>query len=326
MKQINVVIALRGLAALSVALFHIVNAPMGFVEDETVRSIFVRGASGVQVFFIISGLVIPLSLIKSNFQFKLLGRFMLKRTIRIEPTYLAMIALSMAFIAFREVVLNDGGLAFPSLLTLFYNVTYMVPFVGGEWINAVFWTLGVELQYYLLIALIWPLAKSLDARTVLLLPVLGVLGNEIIDGAFVLHWLHFFNVGIILALFRCNKLSTRLFWLAQFATIIGIYWNFSLFYATLASLTLAVVFLFPDRSGGSFLQFLGKQSYSLYLIHGLVGCSAINILMRFVEFSAPWEYFVAVLLALGLSIVAAQLMFWCIERPTMRWSKGIDLQ
>lgn len=326
MKQISIVIALRGFAALSVAIFHIVNAPIGFVEDETVRSIFVRGASGVQVFFIISGLVIPLSLIKSNFQFKLLGRFMLKRTIRIEPTYLAMIALSMAFIAFREVVLNDGGLAFPSLLTLFYNVTYLVPFVGGEWINAVFWTLGVELQYYLLIALVWPLAKSLDARTVVLLPVLGVVGAELIDWAFVLHWLHFFNVGIVLALFRCNKLSKRLFWIAQAATILGIYWNFSLFYAILASLTLAVVFLFPDKSGGSFLQFLGNQSYSLYLIHGLVGCSTINILMRFVEFSAPWEYFVAVPLALGLSILAAQLMYLSIERPTMRWSKEIDLQ
>ena len=71
------------------------------------------------MFFIISGLVIPLSLIRTNFQINRLGRFMLKRTIRIEPTYLAMIALSMGFIALREFLLQDGGIAFPSARDFF---------------------------------------------------------------------------------------------------------------------------------------------------------------------------------------------------------------
>ncbi len=119
MNNIRVVVALRGVAALTVALFHIVCAPMGFMEDLAIRSLFLKGASGVQMFFIISGLVIPLSLIRTNFQINRLGRFMLKRTIRIEPTYLAMIALSMGFIALREFLLQDGGIAFPSARDFF---------------------------------------------------------------------------------------------------------------------------------------------------------------------------------------------------------------
>ena len=120
--------ALRGLAALGVAMFHIINSPTGFETNPTARSLAGHGAHGVQVFFVISGLVIPLSLLRKKYRIKSFGRFFLKRAVRIEPTYVAFIAISLLWIAFRELLFRDGGIPFPTLRTILYNVLYLVPF------------------------------------------------------------------------------------------------------------------------------------------------------------------------------------------------------
>ena len=44
--QIPVIGALRGVAALAVALFHIINSPTGFETNEAVRRVVVNGAHG----------------------------------------------------------------------------------------------------------------------------------------------------------------------------------------------------------------------------------------------------------------------------------------
>jgi len=326
MNNIRVVVALRGVAALTVALFHIVCAPMGFMEDLAIRSLFLKGASGVQMFFIISGLVIPLSLIRTNFQINRLGRFMLKRTIRIEPTYLAMIALSMGFIALREFLLQDGGTAFPSARDFFLNVTYLVPFFDAEWINAVFWTLGVELQYYLLIAMVWPLANKLSHPIwLLLLPLLGVLGREYTTNEFITHWVQFFNIGIVLALYLTHRINRKVFLVVEVICLGCVFYGWDLFYASLATATLAVIYIFPQKTGGRVFQFIGKQSYSLYLIHGLTGCTTVNLAMRFIPMDHGWQKVVVVLLAVVVSLISAQLLFLLVERPTMNRSKRINL-
>lgn len=326
MQNIRVVVALRGVAAMAVALFHIVCAPTGFMEDPAIRSLFVKGASGVQMFFIISGLVIPLSLIRTNFEINRLGRFMLKRTIRIEPAYLAMIALSMGFIALREFLLQDGGIVFPTARDLFMNVTYLVPFFDAEWINEVFWTLGVELQYYLLIAMVWPLARKLShPNWLLLLPLLGLLGREFTSSEFITHWVQFFNIGIVLALYLTQRINRKAFWTVEVLCLGCILWDWNLFYASLATLTLATIYIFPQKSGGRVFQFIGAQSYSLYLIHGITGCTTVNLAMRFFPMDHDWQKVVVVLLAVGVSVISAQFLYLLVERPTMIRSKRITL-
>lgn len=326
MKNIRIVVALRGLAALAVAVFHIVNAPIDFVKDTDVRSFFVKGTSGVQMFFIISGLVIPLSLIRMKFKISRFGRFMLKRTIRIEPTYLAVITFSFVFVGVRQFLLNDGGLLFPSMLDVFLNITYLVPFFEADWINPVFWTLGVELQYYLLIALMWPLAKKLNHPVwVFLLPVLGLLGSNYTGGDFMTHWLQFFNIGIILALHLTNRIGNKIFWVAELICLGCILLHWNLFYASLAACTLGAIVLFPQKSGGKILQFIGEQSYSLYLIHGFVGCTTVNLAMRFLILNHVWQKIAVVIIALLVSLAAAQVLYLLVEQPTMKKSKRINL-
>jgi peptidoglycan/LPS O-acetylase OafA/YrhL len=83
--------ALRGAAALSVAWFHLTNTFAG-----ASREAGAAGWLGVDCFFVISGFVIPLSLHRAGHGLAQFPAFMAKRLIRIEPPYLASLALVVA--------------------------------------------------------------------------------------------------------------------------------------------------------------------------------------------------------------------------------------
>ncbi len=70
--------ALRGLAALAVAWSH-----FSWTNPHWVVSLGGLGAHGVDVFFVISGFIIPYSLHTSAYSIRDFGRFMVRRLIRL---------------------------------------------------------------------------------------------------------------------------------------------------------------------------------------------------------------------------------------------------
>ena len=62
-KEISVINTLRGIAALVVCLYHFVCTTTDYIESQIILDIFSFGKKGVQIFFIISGIVIPLSML-----------------------------------------------------------------------------------------------------------------------------------------------------------------------------------------------------------------------------------------------------------------------
>ncbi|MCX7728534.1 MAG: hypothetical protein N2203_03595 [Bacteroidia bacterium] len=67
-STVPVIISLRAVAALSVLLYHILITISGILDNSFFRYVFDYGQKGVQVFFTISSVVIPLMLIKTNYQ------------------------------------------------------------------------------------------------------------------------------------------------------------------------------------------------------------------------------------------------------------------
>jgi peptidoglycan/LPS O-acetylase OafA/YrhL len=68
-EYITIINSLRGLAALGVCVFHLVCFTPYPINNIALYDFFFYGKKGVEVFFIISGIVIPLSLYK--YQYKL---------------------------------------------------------------------------------------------------------------------------------------------------------------------------------------------------------------------------------------------------------------
>ena len=88
--RVAVVNALRGLAALWVAWYHVT----GLLQPESslLATLGRYGFMGVQVFFVVSGFVIPYALHRAHYELPQFPRFLAKRLLRLHPPYLAVVA------------------------------------------------------------------------------------------------------------------------------------------------------------------------------------------------------------------------------------------
>lgn len=167
LDRIEVVHSLRGLAALSVALYHFCWGNASFAAPPMLKAITSHGWLGVQVFFVISGFVLPYSLWRAGYKLSPsnFGRFVLKRVVRLDPPYFAVIVLVLILAFASTLVPGFRGEPFHfDLEQTVLHVGYLNGLAGAPWLNPVFWTLAIECQFYLLIAVIFPLTISRRQR------------------------------------------------------------------------------------------------------------------------------------------------------------------
>lgn len=100
---------MRGLAALAVVLFHAVEGKhiplLQAAMPSWCESLIRHGHLGVAVFFVLSGFVISHSLNDIRVTFPVAGRFMVRRSIRLDPPYWAAIVVALAFALISSKVL-----------------------------------------------------------------------------------------------------------------------------------------------------------------------------------------------------------------------------
>jgi len=337
--------ALRGLAALSVMLFHFrwnINAESSGFGD----ILFGWGASGVDLFFLISGFVITLSAARVPCGVEGAFSFLKKRATRILPTYY--IILLMTFLLSGAMSIfhyDDKAENFISALLFFPIDPHHGPFyVDDSGMYGIRWTLNYEVMFYLFISVAilftrrWIWAIAMFAMALIVLPLLlkqgitldvsgyptesalvGLLTNPII-------WLFFTGMLIGLSLPHISrlpaKLMTVLFLLSLFIMVIlfshGLFtghgllqsgWVYAvvLFCAVTAEKTLANYI-------PAFLIRLGDISFSLYLIHTLMN-NGIGKRFSSMGVSDGYGRFV---LSVMLSIGLAWLSWRFIERPVLK--------
>lgn len=137
---------LRALSILLVLLGHL-DGTVGYPVPPQVSRFFALGALGVRVFFVISGFLITSLLLEEREKMGRihLGRFYLRRTLRIFPPYYVFLAATALAAAFGVVQLNPGDLLHGATFTSNYHLT-------RSWVVGHTWSLGVEEQFYL----VWP--------------------------------------------------------------------------------------------------------------------------------------------------------------------------
>jgi peptidoglycan/LPS O-acetylase OafA/YrhL len=151
---------LRGFAALSVVVLHsIAHFDWQSFPATGVLSWFRLGWMGVDLFFVISGFVIALSAFAHIQKLGATGfrkPFMMRRIARITPLYYLTGLVFLVFVTPEVIHQSDFALNLISHLGFFHNTFWK--FSGA--INGVNWTIGVEMQFYLLIALTAPFLRN----------------------------------------------------------------------------------------------------------------------------------------------------------------------
>lgn len=161
---------LRGLAALSVVLFHAtLNARAS--EHLVLRSLqspFLHGYLAVPVFLVLSGFLLSVPVVTNGYALRGgLPGFLRRRALRILPPYYAAYLLDMTFFAAAAWLARFAGKSPGGMVLHQLQIGYRPPTVlahlllvhnlSEEWVrgmDAILWTIACEWQIYLLFALV----------------------------------------------------------------------------------------------------------------------------------------------------------------------------
>lgn len=308
--------AIRGFAALAVCLYHLIGQIDLGSEFITRHSVW--GALGVHAFFVVSGFVIPLSLYTSGYNFSNFGRFLIKRITRIDPPYLASIALMLAFgwAMATFVKSTNGKMPLDSLPQLLAHLGYANAILGYEWISPIYWTLAIEFQYYILIGLAFPLIlhRSWTVRLAVLASLI-LAPYSVPDQRLAFYYLPWFAMGIISFYLRIGAIPR---W--AHLVLVGVF-SAASFASTgpvetvaLAGTTLLIAYW--KWNVWSWITALGAISYSLYLTHGVFGRGFITVAKAF--HPSPLASALVLILATAFSILCAFAFYRLVELPSIQ--------
>lgn len=330
--KIPTIESLRGIAALIVCLFHYSSAThIQSTYDPRIEHLFSFGYLGVQIFFVISGFVIPLSQYKTGYEIKDFFRFTFRRIVRINLPYYASIILLLALVGLPLLLFNKpiSGVDYNryTLDSLSYHLLVIVNFTDYSWYNAVYWTLAVEYQYYIIIGILFPVfIKALNFKGAIIVVLLAFMAMYYIPFASVLFFKYcsLFALGIIGFLYYQKLIS-----LIYFIIIAAVLTTIGCFQLPLIDmcfgLSALILILFVKIENG-LLIFIGKVSYSLYITHTFTAYVAEMVLKRILPLPtgliAKCAMFgVYVIIGIGF----AYLFYRFVELPAIELSKKVKL-
>lgn len=317
--------ALRGVAALAVCWFHFTHGTPGFLSDGWLKASGNLGWAGVEVFFVISGYAMMAAMRGHPVTLREYGRFMAARLLRLHPPYLATLLMIVALSWASMKAPGFRGPAFEFVWPRFLShLVYLTPFFGYEWYNPVFWTLAVELQWYVIAGVAAPglqgrstLMRRLLFGALLLLSYAMPKSNSL-----VFPYLPLFAFGIAAYQRRGALISSTEFAIAagcSAAVAVGTLGTTIAVAGLITSLILTFVELRHPA-----LLWLGAISYSLYLVHVPIGGRVINLATRFPGMLP--QQLAALALALLLSVTAAYVLFRLVDRPAHLASRQVAKQ
>ena len=321
-KYYHSVDLLRGVTALLVATYHFINHEDGngflYPTDSLMRTGSSVLPGVVFVFFLLSGFVISMTMYKQKYRIAKLGHFLARRWVRIEVPYLCSIFVFL-FIGYLWAV--KGGYPFEVDFNRFiHHLTYTVSFFDYSWYNDVYWTLALEFQFYILIAILFPLlvSKNVIIRYVTIIS-LSLAGLMISDNQLIFRYITMFLVGMLMFFWLHSEKKNNFALLLMALGLIQIGFMFDTITALYLLASLVIINI--QVSEKNLLSRFGKQAYSFYLLHGVFGGSLIYFLAPKVEGEiAKLLVFVSAIL---VSIALSYVFFRLIEKPSMSLSRRI---
>jgi len=317
---------LRGIAAISVVLFHYTYGyDNGLKILESGKFYFRYGNLGVQLFFIISGYVIFMTLNKIEKP----TDFVISRFSRLYPAYWFAILFSLFFVSVVDNPFQYHNVTFNRILI---NLTMFQHWFRVKDIDGAYWTLYVELTFYIimLVLYIFKQLKNVELLSLFWLSLSCIfILFEIPYGKYVSELLilkhsPLFIAGIILYRFKNigDSLSRYILLLFSLLTELLIqYTVYKLITPLIIIFSIYTFFLFLVKNKIKFnksriLNFFGAISYSLYLIHENIGMAIIYNLRKILDHQIFY-----IPITLTIVIIFAYFMTYYIERPSMKLLK-----
>ncbi|MDD4914429.1 MAG: acyltransferase [Methylococcales bacterium] len=290
--------AIRGFAATGVMLAHgssMLDERLGYLF---LNNLSMVGASGVDVFFVLSGFIILYTSSSGQTTF---GNFLKRRFIRIYPIYWIVTAMLIIQYQLAPTLAQAHKGELPVVLgsiTLFPQPKYVV---------GVAWTLTYEVLFYLVFALTYFKSPRLFAYAagiwaVLILLVygldlkIGIYALDALSNPIILEFLFGCILAYVFKRFPDFRHSRWFFWSGLMLLLLmwGLYYQNKtsigdaffdemarVYYFGIPAACLIFGALYLSGAVPRVLVFLGDASYSLYLIHGTILSLLLKLVFKF---------------------------------------------
>jgi peptidoglycan/LPS O-acetylase OafA/YrhL len=292
----------------------------------------IYGFLGVELFFLISGFVIC----RSSWG-RTLGQFFASRVSRLYPAYWAAVLITGAVALAFPLSGGVGDPDRPSVVDIMINWTMLQEPLGHPAIDGVYWTLLVELKFYLIMALV--LIRGLTYRRAVLLcagwMTVAVLApsmrSPLLEALAISDYAPYFIGGMALHLVQRFGPTPLLCGITGFAWLVCLArvedrmaevnagfpvpgWP-GMVIITLCYLALLAVALGrTDHIGWRWLTVAGALTYPLYLLHARIGHTLIRAAYEHTAIPVWLTVVATTVLMLGL----AWLVHRYVERPLGR--------
>ena len=352
-ERLNFANQLRGIAALLVAISHLVGvfwAMRVYVAAATFSPVqpgplpaayglisyqwLEFGPFGVALFFLISGLVVPFSL-----QHHTRWSFLLARLLRIYPTFILATLLEMLLLygasRYWHIPFAYNARTIIAECLLVSNLT------GYPVIDFVSWTLAIEVKFYLLIMLARPAIRQGRLSVLLGIAVAIAILDAVVSryagrgGAALAPLLYSFGmetpfivfmlIGVLFHFYHVGLCGRRAFAASIVAMTIlfVVCWRLGPFkaeYPVVVVNYLSAIVLFGALYAmrryipdNRMISFMASISFPFYLIHAVFGFTIMKYLMQ----AQGLGYYSALICAIPILLIMAFLLHITIERRTI---------
>jgi len=346
--RLALVDALRCFAALWVVLFHFSEGNhlptlLAAIPTWLKYIVFDAGHLGVPVFFVLSGIVMAATTFRVPMNSANAANFVARRLVRLAPPYYAAVALGVLVIAAKHLS-GQNGIQLPGFTDILGHLAFLQGFLGIENIITVFWTLCIEVQFYIAFAVLLWLAHQanggevfqarniaiwVSALLALLWPT-GLIQSIGWQGGFIGFWFSFM-AGVLCGQTLKGTKQSRYIAVGYCAVLLLIGVASQNSFAIAAGLTgLSFCLLVNHSATLGFMSSypvikLGLISYSLYLFHSPVIGTFMRLFRRFLPSGLVTDT-LALILGLAACITFAAIAYMIFERPAIAWSRRIKFK
>lgn len=349
--------ALRGLAAISIVGYHILRYEPDPKSAAAILPMPVEiwwryGWVGVQLLLVISGFVIAYSFRDGGVTWRSVGNFLVRRVVRLSPPYLVTLLFVLGLHWFATTTVGW----FPSPLDeapttgqILSHLVYAQDIAGYPTLSAGLWTVCIEMQFYLLfaaalIAISWLRPSAADGRATSSAGMMaGLLAPLAMFSLFfwceqtqleqwVIYFFGLFFLGLMTWWTLDGRVPRGWYWMTVSVFVARLMWQWKP--EVMLGLAASLMIYLVGRSGHlhdwlnvRWLQYLGRVSYSLYLIHYAVAHVVTRVGWSLCGGSpSPGLAALWLMLAMAASLSAAHLLYVWVEAPSARLAAHLKLR
>lgn len=266
----------------------------------------------------------PWSLHVVGYSWRDAHRYLARRILRLDPPYFAtvFIVLALTYLGTRAGLRQEPFVVDWSQLAS--HIAYLTAIVHERWYNPVFWTLAIEFQFYLVLGFLFPFIASRHRapRWIAMMLCLAAFLPMFQAGqkVWMTEYLPLFMLGFLLFQAHAGIIGRRELWIWA-VPLLAVTASYTYILALLSFVAFGV--MLEDRYRNAVTEFLGRISYSLYLIHMPLGIPFERIAMRFAD-SDLQRCFVALAGAV-FCIGVAWIFYRLVERPSIALARRVKL-